>query len=242
MLALLRKEVRAFLSSLIGYIAICIFLLLLCIFLWLLPGDTNILENGFANIDPLFAIAPWVFLFLIPAITMRSFSDEKKSGTIELLMTRPLTDLQIIFAKYLAGFILVVFALIPTLLFFYSIYKLGVSPGMDVGGTWGSYIGLLFLAGAFVAIGVFASSITDNQVISFLFAVLLCFFFYMGFQFLGELGSLAGVDQIIISLGINDHYISLSRGVVDTRDLLYFASLIFFFLLMTKTVLESRKW
>ena len=242
MLALLRKEVRAFLSSLIGYIAICVFLLLLCIFLWWLPGDTNILDNGFANIDPLFALAPWVFLFLIPAITMRSFSDEKKSGTIELLMTRPLTDLQVILAKYLAGFVLVLFSLIPTLLFFYSIYHLGVAPGIDVGGTWGSYIGLLFLAGAFVAIGIFASSITDNQVVSFIVAVMLCFFFYMGFQFIGELPALASVDQVILSLGINDHYISLSRGVLDSRDLLYFLSLILFFLLSTKTVLESRKW
>ncbi|MCC7303059.1 MAG: gliding motility-associated ABC transporter permease subunit GldF [Bacteroidia bacterium] len=242
MLALLRKEIRAFLSSLIGYVAISVFLLLLCIFLWLLPGDTNILDNGFATIDPLFALAPWVFLFLIPAITMRSFADEKRSGTIELLMTRPLSDLQVIFAKFLAGFLLVLFSLLPTLLFFFTVSRMGVPPGIDTGGTWGSYIGLLFLAGAFVAIGIFASSLTDNQVIAFIFAVLICFFFFMGFQFIGELSFLNGIDRLILSFGINDHYISLSRGVVDSRDMLYFISLILLFILLTKTVLESRKW
>lgn len=242
MLALLRKEIRAFLSSLIGYIAICVFLLLLCVFLWLLPGDTNILDNGFANIDPLFALAPWVFLFLIPAITMRSFSEERRTGTMELLMTRPLTDLQVVMAKFLAGFILVLFSILPTLIFFYTAYHLGMPPGIDSGGTWGSYIGLLFLAAAFVAIGIFCSSLSDNQVIAFIFSVVLCFFFFMGFQFIGELSFLSSIDHFILSLGINDHYISLSRGVVDSRDMLYFISLIGIFILLTKTVLESRKW
>lgn len=242
MLALLRKEVRAFLSSLIGYIAICVFLLMLCIFLWLLPGDTNILDNGFASLDPLFALAPWVFLFLIPAITMRSFSEERRSGTIELLMTRPITDLQVVLAKFLAGFILVLFSLIPTLIFFYSVHALGIPPGMDTGGTWGSYLGLLFLAAAFVAIGIFSSSVTDNQVVAFIVSVVLCFFFYMGFQFIGELPFLSGIDHLVLALGINDHYISLSRGVIDSRDMLYFLSLIGVFILLTKTILESRKW
>src|SRR3989304_4754376 len=143
MIVLLRKEIRAFLSSLIGYIAICVFLLLLGLFMWVLQMDSNVLNNGYASIDPLFAIGPWVFLFLIPAITMRSFSDERKSGTIELLLTRPLTDLQIIMAKYLAGVTLVIFSLIPTFIYYYTVQKLSLPPGIDVGGTWGSYIGLL---------------------------------------------------------------------------------------------------
>ena len=242
MLALLKKEVRSFLSSLIGYIAICVFLLLLCLFTWVLPGDTNILDNGYANIDPLFALAPWVFLFLVPAVTMRSFSDEKKSGTIELLLTRPLSDLKIILAKFLAGFLLVLFAILPTLIFYFTVYKLSLPPGIDTGGTWGSYIGLLFLAGAFVAIGIFASSITENQVIAFIVAVFLCFFIYMGFQFIAEIPFLAGIDEILLPLGINDHYISMSRGVIDSRDMLYFFSVISLFILLTRTVIESRKW
>jgi ABC-2 type transport system permease protein len=242
MFTLLKKEIRAFLSSLIGYIVICVFLLLLGLFMWILQADSNVLENGFASIDPLFAIGPWVFLFLIPAITMRSFSDEKKSGTIELLLTRPLTDLQIILAKYFAGFILVIFSLLPTLLYYYTVQKLSLPPGIDAGGTWGSYVGLLFLAGAFVSIGIFASSITENQVVSFIIAVFLCFTFYMGFDYLAKMAAFSGVDNVILWLGINDHYISMSRGVLDTRDMIYFISLNALFITLTKMVLESRKW
>jgi len=242
MIVLLRKEIRAFLSSLIGYIAICVFLLLLGLFMWVLQMDSNVLNNGYASIDPLFAIGPWVFLFLIPAITMRSFSDERKSGTIELLLTRPLTDLQIIMAKYLAGVTLVIFSLIPTFIYYYTVQKLSLPPGIDVGGTWGSYIGLLFLAGAFVSIGIFASSVTENQVVAFIIAVFLCFFSYMGFDWISQLELFGGIDSLIISLGINDHYLSMSRGVIDTRDAFYFVSLIAIFIVLTKTILESRKW
>ena len=242
MIVLLRKEIRAFLSSLIGYIAICVFLLLLGLFMWVLQMDSNVLNNGYASIDPLFAIGPWVFLFLIPAITMRSFSDERKSGTIELLLTRPLTDLQIIMAKYLAGVTLVIFSLIPTFIYYYTVQKLSLPPGIDVGGTWGSYIGLLFLAGAFVSIGIFASSVTENQVVAFIIAVFLCFFSYMGFDWISQLELFGVIDTLIISLGINDHYLSMSRGVIDTRDAFYFVSLIAIFIVLTKTILESRKW
>jgi ABC-2 type transport system permease protein len=242
MLALFRKEIRAFLSSLIGYMAVSVFLLLLGLFLWILPGSTNLLDNGYANIDPLFALAPWVFLFLIPAVTMRTFSEEKRAGTMELLLTRPLTDLQIILAKYFASLILVLLALLPTLIFYYSISKLSMPPGIDHGGTWGSYIGLLFLSGAFVAIGIFSSSLTENQVVAFIIAVFLCFFVYLGFQFVSEIPGLRGLDYFILSLGINEHYISMSRGVIDSRDLIYFISIIALFILFTKTTLESRKW
>jgi ABC-2 type transport system permease protein len=249
MFTLLKKEIRSFLSSLIGYIAIGVFLLLISLFMWWIRTDSNsannlnILDSGYASIDPLFIIGPWVFLFLIPAITMRSFADEKKAGTIELLLTRPLTDLQIILAKYFAGFILVLFSLLPTLIYYYSVHYLGSPVGnIDTGGMWGSYIGLLFLGAAFVAIGIFASAITDNQVVSFILALFLCFFIYTGFDIGGSIELFGKIDNIIYALGINNHYLSMSRGVVDTRDVIYFVSLIAVFIFSTRTVLESRKW
>lgn len=246
MLTLYVKEIRSFLSSLIGYIAIAVFISMIGIFLWIIPSDSggsNILDNGFANIDPLFAIAPWVYLFLIPAITMRSFSEEKKTGTLELLLTRPLTDLQIVMAKYLAGFTLVIFSLLPTLVYYYSVHVLGLPKGnVDTGGMWGSYVGLLFLGAGFVAVGVFASSIAENQVIAFIIALLLCFFCYIGFDFIAQSRFFGKYDAVVKTLGINDHYVSMSRGVIDTRDALYFLSLIALFNLATRLVLESRKW
>ena len=188
MFALLRKEVVSFLSSLIAYIVIVVFLLVVSFFLWVIKFGHNIIANGFAGIDGLFVIAPMVFLFLIPAITMRMFAEEKKGGTIELLLTQPLSDIQIILAKFFAGIILVMFALIPTLVYYYSVYQLGMPPGnIDAGAMWGSYIGLLFLGAAFVAIGLFASSITDNQIVSFILAALLSAFFYIGFEFIWPL-------------------------------------------------------
>lgn len=243
MFTLFKKEIIGFFSSLIGNIVIGVFLIVNSLFLWIFPGDFNVLDSGYASIDSLFFISPWVFLFLVPAVTMRLFADEKKSGTIELLLTRPLSDFKIIFAKYSAGLVLVLFSLIPSLLYFLSVYLLGNPPGnMDVGGTCGSYIGLFFLAGVYVAIGIFASSLTENQIISFIVAVLLSFFFFMGFESVASLGIFASFDNFLIGLGINDHYRSLSRGVIDTRDLLYFVSVIALFILFTKVVLESRKW
>ena len=243
MFTLFKKEIRAFLSSLIGYIAISVFLLLVGLFLWILPTESNLLTNGYAGLDSLFGLAPWVFLFLIPAITMRSFADEKKAGTIEFLLTKPLTDMQIILAKYFAGVTLALFSLLPTLIYYYSVYKLGSPVGnIDSGGTWGSYMGLFFLASAFTAIGIFASSLSDNQIIAFILAVFLCFFFYIAFEYISALDLFSKVDYFIISLGINDHYASMSRGVIDTRDVVYYLSLSGIFIFLTKTVLESRKW
>lgn len=242
MLTLLKKEINSFLSSLIGYIVIGVFLVFNGLFLWVFEYDSNILEGGFATLEPLFIIAPWVFLFLIPAITMRSFADEKRSGTIEFLLTRPLTDFQIIAAKFFAGLVLVIFSLLPTLIYYYSISKLGNPVGnIDHGGTWGSYIGLLLLAAAYVAIGIFASSLTDNQIISFIIAVVLCLVVGYGFEMISTF-SPGKLDNFFISLGMKDHYKSLSRGVIDSRDVLYFTSLIAVFMLCTKTVIESRKW
>jgi len=246
MFTLYLKEIRNFLSSLIGFITIGVFITLIGIFMWIIPsesGGSNIIDNGFANIDPLFFIAPWVYLFLIPAITMRSFSEEKKTGTIELLLTRPLTDLQIVLAKYFAGFTLVIVSLLPTLIYYYSVHMLGYPKGnIDTGGMWGSYIGLLFLGAGFVSIGIFASAIAENQVIAFIIALLLCFFCYVGFEFIAQSGVFGKYDVVFKSLGITDHYTSMSRGVIDTRDVLYFVSLIAIFNLLTKLVLQSRKW
>ncbi len=243
MLALINKEIRSFLSSLTGYIVITIFLLLTGLFLWVFEGETNVLKGGFSTIEPLFFIAPWVFTFLIPAITMRSFAEEKRTGTIELLFTRPLTDYQIIGAKYLGAFVLVLFSLLPTLVYFYTVYVYGSPKGnIDTGGTWGSFIGLLFLGSAFTAIGMFASAITENQIVSFILAAFLCFTVYTGFDSLATLTNWGYAENIIHNLGINEHYISISRGVVDTRDVLYFLSLDTVFFLGTATIIKSRKW
>lgn len=243
MFTVFRKEINSFLSSLIGQITIIVFLLINGLFLWVFPLGFNILDYGYASLENLFMLAPFVFLFLIPAITMRSFADERKAGTFEILMTKPLLDLQVITGKFLAGVALVLFSILPTLLYFYSVYQLGDPVGsIDTGGTWGSFIGLLFLASAFVAIGTFCSSITQNSIVSFLLAVFISGFFYIGFEFIHSLAIFGRFDLFIQSLGINAHYTSLSRGVIDTRDILYFLSLIAFFILLTKVSLESRKW
>lgn len=243
MLALLKKEINTFLSSLIGYVVIAVFLLLMGLFMWIFPGDLNVLDNGYATLDTLFYIAPWVFMFLIPAVTMRSFAEEKRTGTIELLLTRPFSDLQIIFAKYIAGLVLVVIALLPTLIYYVSVYLLGQPVGnVDSGGTWGSYIGLLCLGASYVAIGIFASSVTSNQIVSFLLAAFLSFFMYSGFDSTAAFADLGAVESFILSLGFTEHYASLSRGLLDTRDVVYFLVVIAFFLAITRTVIQARKW
>lgn len=243
MLALLKKEIRIFLSSLIGYVVIAVFLLITGLFMWIFPGDMNVLDMGFANMDTLFIISPWVFMFLIPAITMRSFAEERRTGTIELLLTKPLTDLQIVLAKYAAGLILVIIALLPTLVYYFTVSSLGNPPGnIDSGGTWGSYIGLILLASGYVAIGVFASSLTSNQIVSFLLAAMLCFLVFAGFGALGTFEWLGSSDHLVRQLGMQEHYASLSLGLIDSRDVLYFVAVAAVFILLTRTVLQSRKW
>lgn len=242
MLTIFKKELSSFFSSLIAYITITVFLVVTGLFLWVFP-DTSILEYGFASLDTLFNIAPWVFMFLIPAITMRSFSEEKKSGTIELLATRPLTDLQIILGKYFAGSALVFFALIPTIVYYITVYQLGITKGnIDTGSVMGSYIGLFLLGASFVSIGIFASALSDNQIVAFTIAVFLTFFCFSGFDSISSLALFGKAGNTIAQLGINAHYQSISRGVLDTRDAVYFLSFIGFFVLLTKTVMESRKW
>ncbi|MFW5886152.1 MAG: gliding motility-associated ABC transporter permease subunit GldF, partial [Bacteroidota bacterium] len=223
---------------------VIVFLLVNSLFMWIIPSqDLNILERGYADLETLFVMAPWIFLFLIPAITMRVFSEEKKSGTIELLLVRPLSDMQVILAKYFAGVILVLVSLLPTLVYFFSVYQLGYPRGnMDMGGTWGSFIGLFFLAAIYVSIGVFSSSLTSNQVVAFIVSVLLSFIVFMGFESISSLAGTTTIESLLRNFGINEHYKSMSRGVIDSRDVIYFLGSITFFILLTKTVLESRKW
>lgn len=243
MYSLYSKEVKSFLNSLIGYVVMIVFIVLLSLFMWVFPGESNLLDAGYANMDTLFAMAPWVFMFLIPAITMRAFADEKKLGTLELLVTKPLSELTIVLAKFWAGVTLVIIALVPTLVYYYSVHQLGFPKGnLDAGATWGSYLGLVLLSVGFVAIGTFASAITDNQIIAFLTALLLCFVMYTGLDYVAELLVNAHLDGLFYALSINQHYLSLSRGVIDTRDVIYFASLAAVFILLARLVLEARKW
>ncbi len=241
MIALLKKEIRSFLSSFIGYIVVAVFLLAIGLFMWVFPG--NVLDGNEANMDALFFNAPIVFVFLVPAICMRSFAEEHRTGTIELLFTKPITDINIVLAKYFASLLLVLFSLIPTLFYFYSINQLSDPVGnVDSGKIWGSYLGLFFLGAAFVSISTFASSITKNQVIAFILSLFLCFFIYIGFQSIGSFELFGSFDSVIINLGVIEHYISISKGVLDTRDILYFLSLSIFFILLTKFSLQSRRW
>jgi ABC-2 type transport system permease protein len=309
MLALIRKEVRGFLGSLIGHIVIAVFLLLTGLFLWVFPD--NILDSGFADLGPLFFVAPWVFLFLVPAVTMRSFSEEKRTGTIEVLLTKPLSELQIVLAKYAAAVLLLGVALLPTLVYVWSVDQLStavtaVPPGsvswriwlwhllsalnagacawllvrrgrsrgwsrtgwltralavlgwaiafravvhwmlfiggVDAGATWGSYIGLFLLGACFAAIGLLASALTDSQIVAFLIAVFLCFFLYLGFDLIASFDVMGGLEGPIKAIGIQQHYQSLGRGVLDLGDVLYHLGVITIFLLLTRAALQSRTW
>lgn len=243
MWALFQKEIAGFFSSLTGYIVIIVFLILTGLFLWVFPGGMNIPDSGYSDLRPLFDIAPWIFLFLIPAITMRSFSEEKKAGTLDLLFTRPLSNLHIILGKYFSALILVLLSLIPTLIYYISIILLGDTTGnIDHGATWGSYIGLLLLAGSYTAIGIFSSTITDNVIVAFLLSVFLCFLTYSGFNYLANLFPVGGLGNKFQSFGIDAHYQSMSRGVIDSRDLVYFLSVITLFITITNLKLKSRRW
>jgi len=238
-LSILKKEIISYLSSLVAYVTIGVFLLVLGLFLWVFP-DSSILNYGYAGLDSLFSIAPYLFMFLVPAITMRSLAEERREGTFELLLTRPLTGRQIVLGKYFAGLVLVFFALVPTLVYYYSVYTLGAPQGnIDTGAVIGSYIGLFLLGAAFCAIGLFASSISKNQVIAFTIAVFLCFFFYSGFDSLSGLLSLQSLG--LENLGITQHYQSVSRGVLDTRDLVYFIVLSGLFICLTLAVLIRQR-
>lgn len=225
-----------------AYITIGIFLVACTLLLWFFP-DTSILDYGYAELNGFFSLVPFLFMFLIPAITMRSFAEERREGTYVLLATRPLNDFQIILAKYFACVVLMLFALLPTLVYYYSIYQLGFPKGnIDTGAVIGSYLGLFLLGNAFTAVGIFTSSFTKNQVIAFALAVFLSFFSFSGFDSLSEIFELQTIGTLLVKLGINEHYQSISRGVLDTRDLVYFISFVCLFLGFTKLILRDRKW
>jgi ABC-2 type transport system permease protein len=243
MKALYLKELRSFLSSIIGYIFIAIFLILNSLFLWIFSYETNILDGGTADLRTFFSISPIIFLILIPAITMRSFSEEKRTGTIELLFTKPISDLSIILTKYFAGLTLVLISILPTLIYYYSVHALGEPVGIiDDGATITSYIGLLLVGACLVAVGIFASSITDSQIVAFILAMFLSWFLFLGLDLLAVYSQFGGLDLVLRNIGIMEHYESIQKGVIDTRDILYFASFSLVFILSTKLVLQARKW
>lgn len=243
MWTIFKKEVNLFLSSLIAYIAIAVFLLGTGLFVWVFP-DYSVISYGYASLDSFFSMAPYIFLFLIPAITMRSFSEEIQTGTIELLVTRPLKDWEILLGKYFAALFLVFFSILPTLIYFFSIYELGDPKGnLDIGASMGSYLGLFFLGACFAAIGLFASTLSKNQIVAFILGLFLSAFFYDAFGSISKLPIFFGqTDAIVESLGISFHYASISQGLVDSRDLLYFLSIIGIFLLASQLSVEKRRW
>jgi len=242
MRALYLKEINSFLSSIIGYVFIIIYLIASGLFHWVLSFNTNLLEGAEADLIPFFNLSPVIFLILIPAITMRSIAEERRTGTIELLLTRPISDLKIILAKYFAGVSLLIIAIIPSIIYFISIYYLGKPVGIiDIGATFTSYIGLILLGSVFVAIGIFASSLTNSQIVAFILAMFLCWIFYDGFNLLGNFSQIGGLDYIIQYIGIAFHYDSIKKGVIEISDLLYFVSVIVLFISAALVVVRTFK-
>lgn len=240
MKSIIVRELKSFFGSPIGYLVIAIFLLLNGLFLWIFNGEYNILNSGFADLSPFFTIAPWILIFLIPAVTMRSFSDEKKQGTLELLLTKPLSIWEIVNGKFLGAMLLIVIAIIPTFIYVYVISSLGMPEGnIDMGSTIGSYFGLLFLIAAYCSIGIFTSTLSENQIVAFILSVFLCFVFFFAFE--GLATYLPSIENFISSMGMDNHFKSMSRGVIDTRDVLYFISLTILFLSLTVFKLKSSK-
>ena len=242
MFSLYLKELRSFLSSIIGYVFILIYLIASGLFHWILSYNTNLLEGAEADLIPFFNLSPVILLILIPAITMRSIAEERRTGTIELLFTKPISDLGIILAKYFAGVTLMIIAIIPTIVYFFSMYYMGKPIGIiDLGASLTSYLGLILLGSVFVSIGIFASSLTSSQIVSFILAMFLCWFIYDGLELLGSFSQVGNSDAIIRYFGISSHYNSIKKGLVDTSDIVYFISVIFLFLYASLTSVKSLK-
>ncbi|GAA3782160.1 gliding motility-associated ABC transporter permease subunit GldF [Flavobacterium ginsengiterrae] len=240
MKSIIFREIKSFFGSPIGYFVIAIFLIINGLFLWVFKGDYNILDTGYADLTPFFTLAPWILIFLIPAVTMRSFSDERKQGTLELLLTKPLSVWEIVNGKFFGALLLIILAIIPTFIYVEVISGLGSPEGnIDMGSTIGSYFGLLFLIASYSAIGIFTSTLSENQIVAFIIAVFLCFIFYFGFEGLASL--IPGQSNIISAFGMQDHFKSMSRGVIDTRDVIYFLSISVLFLSFTVYQLKSFK-
>ncbi len=242
MWVIFKKEIRSFLGSFIAYIVIGVFLLLTGLFLWMIKGN-NIFDLGVASLQVMFEVAPFILIFLVSAITMRSISEEKRLGTLEILTTKPIHDVQIIVGKFLASVTLIIIAIIPTLFYYYAIHQLASPIGnIDTGATMGSYIGLILLAACYASVGMFSSSLTDNQIVALITSMLLNFFFFGVLGMLGDISWLTNIGKSLEWFGLEFHYDSISRGVIDTRDVIYFLGFIFIFLGLTKIVFESRKW
>jgi len=240
MIAILKKELNLFFATPIGYLVIAIFLLINGLFLWVFKGDFNILDANFADLNSFFFIAPWFFIFMIPAITMRTFSDEIRLGTIEIIKTKPISTWDIILGKYLGSLTLIIIALTPTLIYVYTITQLAAtSENIDFGSIIGSYFGLLFLASAITAIGMFTSTLSNNQIVAFIIGLALSFFMFYGFEAVNELINSEQYD--LKNFGLYAHFINIGRGVIDTKDLIYFVSVTFFFLYITKTNFDQQQ-
>lgn len=234
MTAILNKEIRSFFSSPTGYLVVGLFLVVCGLFLFVFEGSYNILDNGFADMSPFFNLAPWIFIFLIPAITMKSFAEEYKQGTMEILLTRPIGIRELVWGKFLGAFFLAVIAIIPSILYVFTISQLGDPAGnFDTGATLGSYFGLFLLVFSYTAIGIFASALTNNQITAFIVAVFLCFFLFFAFEGLAGYNVFGDSSYGMEYLGMSFHYKSMSRGVIDTRDIIYFLSIIILFLTLT---------
>lgn len=242
MIHIFRKELNGFLDSLIGYAVVTVFLVTMGLLMWVFP-DTSVLEYGYADMETLFSLGPFVFIFLVPAITMKSFAEERKMGTLEWLLTKPLGDGSIVVGKFLAAVCLVIMALLPTAFYYGTLYYLGNPPGnIDGSGAAGSYLGMILLGSVFCAIGILASSCVTNQIVSFMLAAFLCFIFYNGFESASTLATDGSIALFIKQLGIQYHFESMSRGLIDSRDLVYFLCLTGVLLLSAKTILSSRSW
>ena len=239
MKSLFLKEINAFFGSLLGYLVLALFLIALGLIVWVFP-QSSVLDYGFADLEVLFSYTPYVFTFLIPALSMRAIADERKTGTWELLRTSPLSLVQIVLAKYFALLCLVFLAILPTLLYFFSVIQLGDPIGnLDQAGFFGSWFGLLMIGAVFSAVGLFASALTSQQVLAFVLGVFLCFVLYFGFSALSDL-QLGGFNYLVEELSLSYHYISLSRGVIDSTDLFFLFGMIWVFLGGSVLVLRNK--
>ncbi len=241
MYTILNKEFKSFFSNITGYIVIALFVVANALFLWVLPGQWNVFDSGYASLDALFFLAPWLYLFLCPAVTMRFFAEERANGTIELLLTKPISRFQIVMGKAMAGWLLVVVALLPSVIWYFSVYILAEPMGnVDSGAFWGSWIGLLFLAAVYVAVGTFGSSLSSNQVVAFIISVVISFLLFYGFELVGSLFS-GEIAYWLRQFGVNEHYKSISRGVIDSRDLVYFIAVTIGFIYFTTKQIKNKR-
>jgi ABC-2 type transport system permease protein len=242
MWAIFKKELTSYFTTPVGYLVMGLFLVLSGLFLWVFRGPFNIFDYGFADLSLFFLLAPWIFLLLIPAITMRSFAEERKLGTLELLLSKPLSTPTLALGKYIGTLSLTLLAVLPTLLYVATINELGTTPGnLDTGLVWGSYAGLFLLIMVYTSIGLYCSTLTDNQIVAFMSAVLVCFLLYYGFESLATLFPEGQTALWVQNLGMAAHYERIGRGVLDSRDLIYFLTLSAFFLYLSINQLNLLK-